>query len=92
MVAAGRWYDLQRAKRPAPSTQKSVMAHVTNAGDRGPGTLREAIFLIAGATGPTTISIEVPTIKLETALPAFVNSQEVKVVGQAAGAQSMRRP
>ena len=87
MVAAGRWYDLQRAKRPAPSTQKSVMAHVTNAGDRGPGTLREAIFLIAGATGPTTISIEVPTIKLETTLPAFVNSQEVKVVGQAAGVQ-----
>jgi parallel beta-helix repeat protein len=87
MVAAGRWYDLQRAKRPAPSTQKSVMAHVTNAGDRGPGTLREAIFLIAGATGPTTISIEVPTIKLETALPAFVNSHEVKIVGQAAGAQ-----
>jgi parallel beta-helix repeat protein len=60
---------------------------VTNAGDRGPGTLREAIFLIAGATGPTTISIEVPTIKLETALPAFVNSHEVKIVGQAAGAQ-----
>lgn len=87
MVAAGRWYDLQRAKRPAPSTQKSVMAHVTNAGDRGPGTLREAIFLIAGATGPTTISIEVPAIKLETTLPAFVNSQEVKVVGQAAGVQ-----
>ena len=87
MVAAGRWYDLQRAKRPAPSTQKTVTAHVTNAGDRGPGTLREAIFLIAGATGPTTISIEVPTIKLETTLPAFVNSQEVKVVGQAAGAQ-----
>jgi parallel beta-helix repeat protein len=87
MVAAGRWYDLQRAKRPAPSTQKSVMAHVTNEGDRGPGTLREAIFLIAGATGPTTISIEVPTIKLETTLPAFVNSQEVKVVGQAAGVQ-----
>ncbi|HEY3850710.1 MAG TPA: right-handed parallel beta-helix repeat-containing protein [Steroidobacteraceae bacterium] len=87
MVAAGRWYDLQRAKRPAPSTEKSVMAHVTNAGDRGPGTLREAIFLIAGATGPTTISIEVPTIKLETALPAFVNSHEVKLVGQAAGAR-----
>ena len=87
LVAGGRWYDLQRSKRPAPSSQKSVVAHVTNPDDRGPGTLREAIFLIAGATGPTTISIEVPTVKLETALPAFVNSQEVKLVGQAAGAQ-----
>jgi parallel beta-helix repeat protein len=87
IVAGARWYDLQRAKRPAPSTEKSVVAHVTNAGDRGPGSLREAIFLAAGATGPTTISIEVPTIKLETALPAFVNSREVKLIGQAAGAQ-----
>jgi parallel beta-helix repeat protein len=87
IVAAGRWYDLQRAKRPAPSTEKNVVAHVTNAGDRGPGTLREAIFLVAGATGPTTISVEVPTVKLETALPAFVNSHEVKLIGQAAGAQ-----
>ena len=87
IVAAGRWYDLQRAKRPAPSTAKSVTAHVTNAADRGPGSLREAIFLVAGATTPTTISIEVPTVKLETALPAFVSSQEVKVIGQAAGAQ-----
>src|ERR1700722_20879846 len=87
IVAGARWYDLQRAKRPAPSTEKSVVAHVTNAGDRGPGTLREAIFLAAGATGSTTISIEVPTVKLETALPAFVNSREVKLIGQAAGAQ-----
>jgi parallel beta-helix repeat protein len=87
IVAGSRWYDLQRARRPAPSTAKSVLAHVTNAGDRGPGTLREAIFLVAGATGPTTISIEVPTIKLETALPAFVNSREVKLIAQAAGAQ-----
>lgn len=85
IVAGGRWYDLQRAKRPAPSTEKAVVAHVTNAGDRGPGTLREAIFLAAGATGPTTISIEVPTIKLETALPAFVNSREVTLRGQPAG-------
>jgi len=86
IVAGGRWYDLQRAKRPAPSTQQTVVAHVTNAGDRGPGTLREAIFLVAGATGPTTISIEVPTVKLETALPAFVNAQEVKVMAQPEGA------
>lgn len=87
MVAGGRWYDLQRARRPAPSTQKSVTVHVTNPGDRGPGTLREAIFLIAGATGPTTISIEVPTVKIETALPAFVNAHEVKVTAQEGGAR-----
>ncbi len=62
-----------------------MTVHVTNAGDRGPGTLREALFLVAGATGPRTISIEIPSIKLETALPALVNGRGVKVVGQATG-------
>jgi parallel beta-helix repeat protein len=87
MVALGSWYESRRVRRPAPSMEKAVLVHVTNAGDRGPGTLREALFLVAGATGPATISIEVPTIKLETALPAFVNSHEVRLVGQASGAQ-----
>jgi parallel beta-helix repeat protein len=61
--------------------------HVTNAGDRGPGTLREALFLVAGANGPSSISIEVPAINLETALPAFVNGHGVTLVGQASGVQ-----
>jgi hypothetical protein len=86
-VAFGSWYETQRVKRPPPAAEKSVTVHVTNAGDRGPGTLREALFLVAGASGPTSISIEVPSIKLETALPAFVNSHEVRLVGQASGAQ-----
>ncbi|MDB6099627.1 MAG: hypothetical protein JWN58_2330 [Gammaproteobacteria bacterium] len=87
IVAVAAWYESQRHTRPAAATEKTVTVHVTNAGDRGPGTLREALFLVAGATGPTDISIEVPTIKLETALPAFVNSHEVRLVGQASGAQ-----
>jgi Right handed beta helix region len=87
MVALAAWYESQRHARPAATTEKTVTVHVTNAGDRGPGTLREALFLVAGATGPTNISIEVPIIKLETALPAFVNSHEVRLMGQAPGAQ-----
>jgi Right handed beta helix region len=87
MVALAAWYESQRHARPAATTEKTVTVHVTNAGDRGPGTLREALFLVAGATGPTIISIEVPIIKLETALPAFVNSHEVRLMGQAPGAQ-----
>ena len=87
VVAFGSWYETQRVGRSPPAAQKSVTVHVTNGGDRGPGTLREALFLVAGATGPTSISIEVPSIKLETALPAFVNSHEVSLVGQASGAQ-----
>jgi parallel beta-helix repeat protein len=84
VVAAGHWYETQRVQ-PGRTTEKTVTVHVTNAGDRGPGTLREALFLVAGATGPTTISVEIPSIKLETALPALVNGRGVRLLGQAAG-------
>jgi nitrous oxidase accessory protein NosD len=86
LAALGRWYETQRAQ-PQRTTTKTVLVHVTNAGDRGPGTLREALFLVAGATGPTSISIEVPNIRLETVLPAFVNGNGVTLVGQASGAE-----
>src|ERR1700733_120588 len=86
VVALGRWYESHHA-RPQPATNKQVLVHVTNAGDRGPGTLREALFIVAAATGPTTISIEVPKIDLETSLPALVNGHGVRMLGQASGAQ-----
>jgi parallel beta-helix repeat protein len=86
LAALGRWYEMQRAQ-PRHTAEKTVLVHVTNAGDRGPGTLREALFIVAAATGPTSISIEVPNIRLETALPAFVNGNGVRLVGQASGAQ-----
>ncbi len=86
IAVLGRWYAVQRAQ-PERSSAKAILVHVTNAGDRGPGTLREALFIVAGATSPTTISIDVPQIRLETALPAFVNGRGVRLVGQTAGAQ-----
>ncbi|MEA3198022.1 MAG: hypothetical protein QOF32_2074 [Gammaproteobacteria bacterium] len=86
LAILGRWYQTQRAQ-PQRAAQKTALVHVTNAGDRGPGTLREALFIAAAATGSTEISIEVPTIKLETTLPAFVNGNGVRLVGQASGAE-----
>ena len=86
LVAAGRWYETRQVQ-PERTLEKPVVVHVTNAGDRGPGTLREALFLVAGANGPSSISIEVPAINLETALPAFVNGHGVTLVGQASGVQ-----
>jgi len=86
LAALGRWYETQRAQ-PQRAGDKTVVVHVTNAGDRGPGTLREALFIVAAATGPTSILIEVPNIRLETALPAFVNGNGVKLAGQSSGAQ-----
>jgi parallel beta-helix repeat protein len=85
VVAAGHWYETKRGAQTSPSTATATTIHVTNAGDRGPGTLREALFIVAGATAPSTISVEVPNIRVETALPALVNGKGVRVVGQAAG-------
>jgi nitrous oxidase accessory protein NosD len=88
LVAFGRWYETQHARtRAPPITTKQVLVHVTNTGDRGPGTLREALFIVAAASGPATISIDVPRIELETALPAMVNGHGVKVQGQSAGTE-----
>lgn len=86
LAALGHWYVTQRAP-PQRTSEKAALVHVTNAGDRGPGTLREALFIVAAATGPTTVSIEVPKISIETALPAFVNGHGVRLVGQASGAE-----
>jgi hypothetical protein len=86
VVALSHWRDTRRVM-PSPVVGKAVEVHVTNAGDRGPGTLREALFVVATATGPTSISIEVPKINLETALPAFVNGHGIRLLGTASGAQ-----
>jgi hypothetical protein len=86
VVALGHW---RRTQTPPPlrAAAKAVLVHVTNAGDRGPGTLREALFVVATANGPSSISIDVPKISLESALPAFVNGHGVKVLGQTSGVQ-----
>jgi parallel beta-helix repeat protein len=86
VVVLGQWYETRRAQ-PQRAAERTVLIHVTNGGDRGPGTLREALFIVAAATGPTTISIEVPVIALQTALPELVNGRGVRLVGQASGTQ-----
>jgi parallel beta-helix repeat protein len=86
VAALGHWHGTQPPP-PLRPAEKTVLLHVTNAGDRGPGTLREALFVVATANGPGSISIEVPKISLETALPAFVNGHGVKLLGQISGVQ-----
>ncbi len=87
IVASGRWYEAHHSRPQALATAKQVMVHVTNAGDRGPGTLREALFIVAATNGPANISIDVPRIEVETALPALVNGHGVRIQGQSGGAQ-----
>jgi parallel beta-helix repeat protein len=85
-VAAGRWYEAHHV-RPRPIATKQVLVHVTNAGDRGPGTLREALFIVASTNGPADIAIDVPRIELQTALPALVNGHGVRIQAATAGSE-----
>jgi len=86
IVASGRWYEAQHV-RPQAIAAKHVLVHVTNAGDRGPGTLREALFIVAATNGPADISIDVPRIDVETALPALVNGHGVSIQARSGGVQ-----
>jgi parallel beta-helix repeat protein len=84
VVALGRWYEKQRT-----TTGQSVgntVANVTNGEDRGPGTLREALFIVAAATGTASITIKVPQIAVQTALPPLVNPHGVSLSAQPPGA------
>jgi parallel beta-helix repeat protein len=88
VVALGQWRGTQTTPPPPlRPVEKAVLVHVTNPDDRGPGTLREALFVVATATGPSSISIEVPKISLETALPAFVSGHGVKLLSQTSGVE-----
>lgn len=63
----------------------TVTVSVTSGADRGPGTLREALFIVATAPGPARVSLDVPRITLSTPLPPIVNSHGVHIVAHRAG-------
>ncbi|HVS78517.1 MAG TPA: right-handed parallel beta-helix repeat-containing protein, partial [Steroidobacteraceae bacterium] len=85
LVIAGWWYE---ARRGVPeSLSNTTTLSVTNGADRGPGTLREALFVVATASGPARISLDVPKISLATALPPIVNSHGVRIVARRGGSE-----
>ena len=77
------WYQLRHSA--AKSGTPEVTAIVSNGSDRGPGSLREALFVVASAKEPATISIQTARIALETALPPIVTTQGVKIVAAQPG-------
>jgi parallel beta-helix repeat protein len=85
IVGVGRWYQLTHAA-PGPTTA-GVTTIVSNGNDRGPGSLREALFVVASAKQPATISIEVPNISLETALPPIITARGLTITAGEAGAR-----
>ena len=85
LATLGWWYQV---KRPAPGQAAGELAvNVTSSGDRGPGTLREALFIVASANSKAIVSIRAETIAIETTLPPLVNPHGVRIVAQQPGAQ-----
>lgn len=85
LVGVGRWYQLTRFA-PGPAAP-GVTAIVSNGNDRGPGSLREALFVVASAKQPATISIQVPNIALETALPPIITARGLTITAGEEGAR-----
>lgn len=85
LIVAGRLYETQRAAHE--SFSNTIVVRVTNGADRGAGTLREALFVVATAQGAARISLEVPRISLLTPLPPIVNSHGVQIVTSPGGSE-----
>ena len=83
LVIAVRWYETHRASPEAASG--TLVVNVTSGADRGPGTLREALFVVATASSAARIVLETPRIAVETALPPIVNAHGVSITAQSGG-------
>jgi parallel beta-helix repeat protein len=77
-VGLALWHQ-GREKQSAVS-EDSAAINVTSGEDRGPGSLREALFIAASAPGQARIVIKAPRIALATALPPLVNTQGVRLL------------
>ena len=78
-VALGYWYESHQVQPGQAANSPAVS--VTSGADRGPGSLREALFIAAAADGEVVISMKVPKITLATALPPIANAHGIRLVG-----------
>jgi Right handed beta helix region/Periplasmic copper-binding protein (NosD) len=85
LIAAGGLLEARHAGREPLSNTLTVS--VTNGADRGAGTLREALFVVATAPGPARIALDVPRISLATPLPPLVNAHGLSIVAGRGGSE-----
>src|SRR6188768_4090098 len=85
VVGLAYWHQSQQ-KKPGQADDSTAI-NVTSGEDRGPGTLREALFIAAAAHGEATVTLQVPKIKLMTALPPIVSSRGVRIVAAESGSE-----
>ena len=81
----GWWYQSRQA---APGQSAGTLTvNVTSSADHGPGTLREALFIVAAAAGKADLLIKVQSITPESLLPPLINAHGVRVVGASGGTE-----
>jgi Right handed beta helix region/Periplasmic copper-binding protein (NosD) len=84
VFALGLWLHHGGTPRGAAGV---MTVKVTNPGDSGPGSLREALFIAAAANSKATVLIDIRRITLKTALPPLLNGHGVSIVGPAGGVE-----
>jgi hypothetical protein len=86
LAALGWWYQT-RQQHPAGQAAGTLTVEVTSDADRGPGTLREALFIVAAANGNADVRLKVKSVAPETPLPPLVNPHGVRIIAQQGGTQ-----
>nr|WP_298719097.1 right-handed parallel beta-helix repeat-containing protein [uncultured Steroidobacter sp.] len=84
-VGLGYWYESRKATPGQAVNSPSI--DVTSGDDRGPGSLREAIFKATAATGEVTIALKVSKITLASTLPPLANAAGIRVVADEHGTE-----
>jgi hypothetical protein len=76
------------SRQAAPGQAAGTLTvNVTSPNDLGPGTLREALFIVAAATGKANVLIKTRNITLKTALPPLMNLHGVRIMGEPPGVE-----
>jgi parallel beta helix pectate lyase-like protein len=76
-------WSYQSQSPAAHAAADAVTLIVSSAEDRGPGSLREALFIAASANGRASVLIKAKTITLRTALPPLLNVHGTRILAQA---------
>jgi parallel beta-helix repeat protein len=77
-VGLGYWYESHQ-QTPGPAASIPSL-DVTSGDDRGPGSLREALFKATAATSAVTISLQVPKIAIASTLPPLANAHGIRLI------------
>lgn len=84
-VGLGYWHQSRKVTPGQAANSPSI--DVTSGDDRGPGSLREAIFKATAAPGEATIALKVPKITLASTLPPLANAGGIRLVAAESGTE-----